>query len=105
MITFKKIIELDSPRIKPVVFINGGMRQTIKDETEKANGNATLALISSLISAIFPPIKLPIESPRRVTPITEVHVNTELPTIGEATLAETSSTTMRENPDKKEAQI
>ena len=56
-----------------------------------------MGLVKNL-SANFPPAKLPIVKPKRITPIIEVQVYMELPIIGATILEATSSTTMREKP-------
>ena len=57
------------------------------------------------LSASLPPNKLPIAIPKRITPITDVQVKTELPIIGDIILEATSSIVIKENPAIKEAKV
>ena len=95
-------IELDESVIKFECSANNGIRETETDETKNAIGSGQSPFA---LSAIFPPMKLPTASPSKVTPMTEVQVNTDDPIIGATIREEISSTVITANPARKEPGI
>jgi hypothetical protein len=75
------------------------MSDTHIPENKKAKETG---LLLGILSAILPPNQPPIASPRRVNPMTEVHVYTDAPIIGATMRVEISSTTIIEKPAKNE---
>lgn len=92
-------IEFDIFNKKSMCFVRSGMIEIKTAASRKTIGNC---LFHPDLSAIFPPQKLPRANPRRVTPITDVQVKSELPSIGAIILEEISSTVIIENPATKE---
>lgn len=88
--------------IKSVFFDKIGIIKTSNEEEIKAKDKTSMFLN---LSASFPPIQLPRDRPRSVTPMTDVQVKTELPIEGATILAEINSTVIIENPAINEAII
>lgn len=87
---------------KSVNSAKNGTKKTKDDESIKEIPSVLLFLSLSITT---PPIKLPADKPKRVTPIMDVHVKTEEPTTGAITLAETNSSVIKEKPATKELRI
>lgn len=68
---FSHSMEFEESKIKPLDLMRMGIKKMKTAETKSVQ--AKIGFDVSL-SAIFPPTKLPMESPRSVTPITDVHV-------------------------------
>jgi hypothetical protein len=96
-------IENDSERMKSTFFDKGRMRYTEKDATSIAIARAFCPYTLIYRSAIAPPSKLPTDNPRRVIPMTDVHVKIDEPIIGATILDEIISTVIKANPDIKVA--
>ena len=99
---FSQRIEFDVLNRKSLFFDNMGI---IKTNTEDINRANERVFLFPALSAIIPPIQLPIDKPNNVIPITEVQVKTELPIIGAIILDEISSTVIIEKPAMNEANI
>jgi hypothetical protein len=99
---FNQRIEFEESTMKAVFFVRVGIIKTKSEEIRKATGSGLLFLI---LSAVFPPTRLPRDRPSKVIPITDVQVNTELPIIGATILDDTSSTVITEKPERKEPKI
>ena len=92
-------IELEELVKKSVCPLRIGMSATAILENKKAKA---MGLLLCILSAILPPNQPPIAIPKRVRPITEVHVYTDAPIMGATIRVEMSSTTITEKPAKNE---
>lgn len=93
--------ENGSFRMKLTFLESGTMRYTENAATNSAKDKTFCPYTLRYLSAISPPTRLPMDSPRRVIPITEVQVKIEEPMIGATILDETISTVMSEKPAMK----